>query len=130
MQPIKPSWNSMPHGLISGVINDGSYSAAVPKEKISWGKLTKHSPMFVIEAEATMVAPGLRLRRSGRLGPPAFQFQHGRRARRNRVGRTADAVSDLRRRSPLGCYRTGIPGVAPARGSQFRHPLVLPNTLM
>lgn len=35
----------------------GSYSGAVPNEKISWGKLHKNSPSFVIESDATIVAP-------------------------------------------------------------------------
>lgn len=35
----------------------GSYSGAVPNEKISWGKLHINSPSFVIESDATIVAP-------------------------------------------------------------------------
>lgn len=35
----------------------GSYSGAVPNEKISWGKLTEATPRFVIESDATIVAP-------------------------------------------------------------------------
>lgn len=35
----------------------GSYSGAVPAEKISWGKLDVTTPMFVIESDATIVAP-------------------------------------------------------------------------
>lgn len=35
----------------------GSYSGAVPNEKISWGKLTPTTPAFVIESDATIVAP-------------------------------------------------------------------------
>ena len=35
----------------------GSYSGAVPNEKISWGKLTEETPRFVIESDATIVAP-------------------------------------------------------------------------
>ena len=35
----------------------GSYSGATPNEKITWDKLTKHTPMFVIESDATIVAP-------------------------------------------------------------------------
>ena len=35
----------------------GSYSGAVPNEKITWGKLTEETPMFVIESDATIVAP-------------------------------------------------------------------------
>jgi deoxyhypusine synthase len=35
----------------------GSYSGAVPNEKISWGKLSPDTPRFVIESDATIVAP-------------------------------------------------------------------------
>ncbi len=35
----------------------GSYSGAVPNEKITWGKLEEHTPKFIIESDATIVAP-------------------------------------------------------------------------
>lgn len=35
----------------------GSYSGAVPSEKISWGKLDEHTPNFIIESDASIVAP-------------------------------------------------------------------------
>jgi deoxyhypusine synthase len=35
----------------------GSYSGATPNEKITWDKLTAETPMFVIESDATVVAP-------------------------------------------------------------------------
>jgi len=35
----------------------GSYSGAIPSEKITWGKLDIATPMFVIESDATIVAP-------------------------------------------------------------------------
>jgi deoxyhypusine synthase len=35
----------------------GSYSGATPNEKITWDKLTEDTPMFVIESDATVVAP-------------------------------------------------------------------------
>ena len=35
----------------------GSYSGAIPSEKITWGKLDLDTPMFVIESDATIVAP-------------------------------------------------------------------------
>ncbi|HNT33759.1 MAG TPA: deoxyhypusine synthase family protein, partial [bacterium] len=35
----------------------GSYSGATPNEKITWDKLTKATPMFVIESDATIVTP-------------------------------------------------------------------------
>jgi deoxyhypusine synthase len=35
----------------------GSYSGATPNEKITWDKLTRDTPMFVIESDATIVVP-------------------------------------------------------------------------
>jgi len=35
----------------------GSYSGAVPNEKITWGKLGAATPRFIIESDATIVAP-------------------------------------------------------------------------
>ena len=35
----------------------GSYSGAVPNEKITWGKLEVDTPKYVIESDATIVAP-------------------------------------------------------------------------
>ncbi len=35
----------------------GSYSGATPNEKITWDKLTEKTPMYVIESDATIVAP-------------------------------------------------------------------------
>jgi deoxyhypusine synthase len=35
----------------------GSYSGAVPNEKITWGKLDTESPKYIIESDATIVAP-------------------------------------------------------------------------
>jgi deoxyhypusine synthase len=35
----------------------GSYSGAVPNEKITWGKLGQDTPSYVIESDATIVAP-------------------------------------------------------------------------
>lgn len=35
----------------------GSYSGAVPNEKITWGKLDITTPKYVIESDATIVAP-------------------------------------------------------------------------
>lgn len=35
----------------------GSYSGAVPNEKITWGKLDVNTPRFIIESDATIVAP-------------------------------------------------------------------------
>ncbi|MEQ8859328.1 MAG: deoxyhypusine synthase family protein [Pseudomonadales bacterium] len=35
----------------------GSYSGAVPNEKITWGKLTASTPSYIVESDATIVAP-------------------------------------------------------------------------
>lgn len=35
----------------------GSYSGAVPNEKITWGKLSERTPKYIVESDATIVAP-------------------------------------------------------------------------
>lgn len=35
----------------------GSYSGAIPNEKITWGKLAIDTPKFIVESDATIVAP-------------------------------------------------------------------------
>lgn len=35
----------------------GSYSGAIPNEKITWGKLAVDTPKFIIESDASIVAP-------------------------------------------------------------------------
>ncbi len=35
----------------------GSYSGAVPNEKITWSKLEKDTPKFIVESDASIVAP-------------------------------------------------------------------------
>jgi deoxyhypusine synthase len=35
----------------------GSYSGAVPNEKITWGKLGIDTPKYIIESDASIVAP-------------------------------------------------------------------------
>jgi deoxyhypusine synthase len=35
----------------------GSYSGAVPNEKITWGKLAKDTPSYIIESDASIVMP-------------------------------------------------------------------------
>jgi deoxyhypusine synthase len=35
----------------------GSYSGAVPNEKITWGKLGENTPKFIVESDASIVAP-------------------------------------------------------------------------
>ncbi|HOW90097.1 MAG TPA: deoxyhypusine synthase family protein [Elusimicrobiales bacterium] len=43
--------------ISDSVTSYGSYSGAVPNEKITWNKLDVDSPKFVIESDATIVAP-------------------------------------------------------------------------
>ena len=35
----------------------GGYSGAPPSEKITWGKIDSGTPMFIVESDATIVAP-------------------------------------------------------------------------
>jgi deoxyhypusine synthase len=35
----------------------GSYSGAIPNEKITWGKLATTTPSFIVESDATICAP-------------------------------------------------------------------------
>lgn len=55
-------WTDVPFWSYFCQISDsttsyGSYSGAVPNEKITWGKLDIDTPKFVIESDATIVAP-------------------------------------------------------------------------
>lgn len=55
-------WHDVPFWSYFCQISDsttsyGSYSGAVPNEKITWGKLDLNTPKFVIESDATIVAP-------------------------------------------------------------------------
>jgi deoxyhypusine synthase len=55
-------WHDVPFWTYFCQISDsttsyGSYSGAVPNEKITWGKLDINTPKFVIESDATIVAP-------------------------------------------------------------------------
>lgn len=43
--------------ISDSVTSYGSYSGATPNEKITWDKLTKETPMHVIESDATIVVP-------------------------------------------------------------------------
>jgi deoxyhypusine synthase len=54
-QPVKP-WAYFCQ-ISDSTTSYGSYSGATPNEKITWDKLTKDTPMFVIESDATIVAP-------------------------------------------------------------------------
>lgn len=55
-------WHDVPFWSYFCQISDsttsyGSYSGAVPNEKITWGKLDIDTPKFIIESDATIVAP-------------------------------------------------------------------------
>lgn len=55
-------WHDVPFWAYFCQISDsttsyGSYSGAVPNEKITWGKLDTTSPKYIIESDATIVAP-------------------------------------------------------------------------
>ena len=43
--------------ISEAVTSYGGYSGAPPNEKITWGKLAVDTPKFVIESDATIVAP-------------------------------------------------------------------------
>ena len=43
--------------ISDSITSFGSYSGAIPNEKITWGKLSEDTPRFVIESDATIVAP-------------------------------------------------------------------------
>ena len=55
-------WTEVPFWSYFCQISDsttsyGSYSGAVPNEKITWGKLDIHTPKYIVESDATIVAP-------------------------------------------------------------------------
>ena len=55
-------WHEVPFWSYFCQISDsttsyGSYSGAVPNEKITWGKLDITTPKYIIESDATIVAP-------------------------------------------------------------------------
>lgn len=55
-------WTEVPFWAYFCQISDsttsyGSYSGAVPNEKITWGKLDVDTPKFIVESDATIVAP-------------------------------------------------------------------------
>jgi len=51
-----PFWNYFCQ-ISDSTTSYGSYSGAVPNEKITWGKLGIDTPKFIIESDATIVAP-------------------------------------------------------------------------
>lgn len=55
-------WEGVPFWSYFCQISDsttsfGSYSGAIPNEKITWGKLDINTPKYIIESDATIVAP-------------------------------------------------------------------------
>ncbi len=55
-------WEDVPFWAYFCQISDsttsyGSYSGAVPNEKITWGKLDVDTPKYIVESDATIVAP-------------------------------------------------------------------------
>jgi deoxyhypusine synthase len=54
-RPVKP-WAYFCQ-ISDSTTSYGSYSGATPNEKITWDKLTRDTPMFVVESDATIVAP-------------------------------------------------------------------------
>lgn len=54
-KPVKP-WAYFCQ-ISDSTTSYGSYSGATPNEKITWDKLTKETPMYVIESDATIVVP-------------------------------------------------------------------------
>ena len=54
-QPV-PKWSYFCQ-ISDSTTSYGSYSGAVPNEKITWGKLSVDTPRFIVESDATIVAP-------------------------------------------------------------------------
>jgi len=55
-RPNVPLWSYFCQ-ISDSTTSYGSYSGAVPNEKITWGKLGVDTPRFIIESDATIVAP-------------------------------------------------------------------------
>jgi len=55
-RPETPFWSYFCQ-ISDSTTSYGSYSGAVPNEKITWGKLDIDTPKFIIESDATIVAP-------------------------------------------------------------------------
>ncbi|MBT7824951.1 MAG: deoxyhypusine synthase [Bacteroidetes bacterium] len=51
-----PFWNYFCQ-ISDSTTSYGSYSGAVPNEKITWGKLDINTPKYIIESDATIVVP-------------------------------------------------------------------------
>ena len=56
IQKSVPLWSYFTQ-LSDSTTSYGSYSGPVPTEKITWGKLDGHTPRFMIQSDATIVAP-------------------------------------------------------------------------
>lgn len=56
MQEKVPVWGYFCQ-ISDSTTSYGSYSGAVPNEKITWGKLRAETPKFVVESDASIVAP-------------------------------------------------------------------------
>ena len=78
----------------------GSYSGAVPNEKITWGKLDRNTPRFVIESDASIVAPAhFRLR--------ARAVARRRRVTENRPWKIAKSRASCAK--PRNCWKSTAP---------------------
>jgi deoxyhypusine synthase len=56
MERETPKWSYFCQ-ISDSTTSYGSYSGAVPNEKITWGKLTKSSKRFIVESDASICAP-------------------------------------------------------------------------
>ncbi len=56
MERETPKWSYFCQ-ISDSTTSYGSYSGAVPNEKITWGKLDKTSKRFIVESDASIVAP-------------------------------------------------------------------------
>jgi deoxyhypusine synthase len=55
-KPDVPLWGYFSQ-VSDSTTSYGSYSGAVPNEKITWGKLGQKTPKFIVESDATIVVP-------------------------------------------------------------------------
>ena len=56
MEKDVPKWSYFCQ-ISDSTTSYGSYSGAVPNEKITWGKLAITTPRFIVESDASIVAP-------------------------------------------------------------------------
>jgi deoxyhypusine synthase len=56
VRTVVPEWGYFCQ-ISDSTTSFGSYSGAVPNEKITWGKLNVDTPRYIIESDATIVAP-------------------------------------------------------------------------